>query len=90
MQKRVLGQEHLDTLKTVMGLATALYTQGQHAKAAVMFRDMLGQEHPDTLRAAMNLAHALDEQGQHVEAAANHRETLEVQKRVLGLSTPTR
>ena len=36
----------------------------------------------------MNLANALHAQGQHAEAAAMHRETLEVQKRVLGQEHP--
>ena len=36
----------------------------------------------------MNLANALDAQGQHAEAAAMYRETLEVQKRVLGQEHP--
>ena len=32
VQKRVLGQEHPDTLMTTMKLALALHTQGQHAE----------------------------------------------------------
>ena len=41
VQKRVLGQEHPDTLMMDMNIASALRFQGQHAAAAAMCRKML-------------------------------------------------
>jgi hypothetical protein len=56
VQRRVLGPEHPHTLMTAGNLANALFTQGNHAEAERMFREVLavqrrvlGPEHPNTL-----------------------------------------
>lgn len=55
-----------------MNLANVIYTQGQCAAVATLYRDtlkvanrVLGPEHPDTLMTAGNLATTLSRQGQH-------------------------
>ena len=95
MQKRMLGPEHSDTLRTALSLANALLAQGQFAKAAVLCRQtlevqrrVLGPEHPSTLCTANNLGTVLHKQGHSAAAAAMFGEILEVRKRVLGQEHP--
>ena len=49
VQKRVLDQEHPDTLRATVNLTNARETLEVQKR-------VLGQEHPDTLRTARNLA----------------------------------
>ena len=72
MQKRVLGDEHPDTLNTAGNLALSCSEQGKYAEAEALQREVLavqkrvlGAEHPDTLRTAGHLAESCSEQGTH-------------------------
>ena len=76
VRRRVLGEEHPDTLDSMNGLASALNAAGQHAEAIEIDRTVLpvtrrvlGEEHPHTLSAMNNLALVLRKAGQHAEAA---------------------
>ena len=93
--RRVLGEEHPDTLTTAANLATSLCKQGQYAEAERIEREVLGvrrrvlgEEHPDTLTTAANLARTLCKQGQYAEAERIEREVLGVRRRVLGEEHP--
>jgi hypothetical protein len=55
-RERVLGQEHVDTIKARYGTAISLYGQNKDQEAEEMFRQvveererLLGQEHVDTI-----------------------------------------
>ena len=63
MRRRVLGEEHPDTLTSAGNLASSLSDQGKHAEAEEMLRAalavcrrVLGSAHPDTLATAESLA----------------------------------
>jgi hypothetical protein len=62
-RRRVLGEEHPDTLVALGNLATTLWALGDLAgarelqeKAVGGFKGVLGEEHPSTLAALRNLA----------------------------------
>jgi tetratricopeptide (TPR) repeat protein len=95
IRRQILGEEHPDTLKSMMNLGWALLMQHESAQAEQMYRQVLevqervrGKEHPDTLKSMMNLAIALCGQGKYAEAEQMHRQVLEVRERVLGKEHP--
>jgi hypothetical protein len=62
-RKRVLGQEHPDTLTSIANLASTFWNQGRWKEAEDLFvqvmetrKRVLGQEHPDTLTSIASLA----------------------------------
>src|SRR5947199_1484290 len=61
--RRVLGDDHLVTLRLAHSLAARLRAQGQHERACELnqdtlsrYRRVLGEDHPATLASAENLA----------------------------------
>ena len=63
VRKRVLGEEHPNTLTSASNLALTYSQQGKHAEAETLQvavlaveKRVLGEEHPDTLTSANNLA----------------------------------
>jgi len=87
--------ESEDRLAACNNMGGALYSSGQFAEAAKIFREnlnlskkVLGRKHPNTLEIKDNLGSALGSSGQHVEAAKMHRETLNLRKKVLGPEHP--
>ncbi|KAF8534119.1 hypothetical protein BDD12DRAFT_757914, partial [Trichophaea hybrida] len=69
-KKRVLGQEHPDTLTSVNNLASKFCKQGRLQEAEELLvqvmetrKRVLGQEHPDTLTSMANLASTYRNQG---------------------------
>jgi predicted ABC-class ATPase len=91
MQRRVLGEEHPDTLTSANNLASSLSDQGKHADAEriqrevlAMQRRVLGEEHPDTLTSANNLAATLVRRAKYTEAEQMLQSTLDASRRVLG------
>ena len=63
MRRRVLGEEHPDTLTSLNNLATLLQDMGELPEARriteqelAVCRRVLGEEHPDTLTSLNNLA----------------------------------
>ncbi len=75
MRRRVLGEEHPDTLTSAGNLASSLWGLGKYAQAERVEREVLGvkrrvlgEEHPETLMSASNLASSLSDQGKHAEA----------------------
>ena len=96
VQKRVLGEEHPNTLTAADNLAHTHSQQGKHAEAETLQvatlavqKRVLGEEHPDTLTSAGNLAATYSRQGKHAEAETLQVATLAVAKRVLGEEHPS-
>ena len=74
-RKRVLGQEHPDTLTSMANLASTYRNQGRWKEAEQLEvqvmetrKRVLGQEHPDTLTSIDNLASTYQNQGRWKEA----------------------
>ncbi len=75
LQKRVLGEEHPDTLLAMANLASTYWDQGRWKDAEELQlqvltsqKRVLGEEHPDTLSAMGNLASTYWNQGRQKEA----------------------
>ena len=78
LRRKVLGEEHSDTLWARSNLALTRRDLGDHTGEREELEQVLacriktqGEEHPDTLEAKANLARTLDEQGE-TEAALRH------------------
>ena len=94
-QKRVLGDEHPNSLLTAANLAITLMQQGKDAEAEALCREthaaqkrVLGDEHPNTLHTAGHLASSLMQQGKDAEAEVLYRAVCATKKRVLGDEHP--
>ncbi len=90
-RRRVLGEEHPDTLTSISEMGILLQGQGKLAEAEPYYREalekrrrVLGDEHPDTLISISNMDFLLQGQGKLAEAEPYGREALEIRRRVLG------
>jgi len=90
-QKRVLGEEHPDTLRTMNNLAIFYRGENQNDKALAMGertlelrRRVLGDSHPDTLMSMAILALLDQTMGRYDDAIALTLECLERRRKVLG------
>lgn len=95
LRNKNLGEEHPDSIKSRINLATLLNSNGRPAEAEEQYRSIvtiagrvLGQEHPDTLKSRNNLANALYFQGKYAEAETEHRDVLAIMERVRGPEHP--
>ncbi|MGH3779390.1 MAG: tetratricopeptide repeat protein [Pseudonocardiaceae bacterium] len=93
--RRVLGNDHPDTLRSAHNLAVGLRALGEHEQARELGEDtlsrrrrVLGDDHPDTLLSAHNLAVGLRALGEHERARRLHEDTLTRRRRVLGDDHP--
>jgi hypothetical protein len=93
--RRVLGDDHPQTLFSAEQLTVSLWELGQYEQAhrlgqdtLTRWRRILGDNHPDTLRSAYNLAVTLRESGQHEPAYRLGEDTLTRMRRVLGDEDP--
>jgi hypothetical protein len=66
LRETVLGKDHLDTLASMMGVATSLSQKGKYAEAKAMHQQalqlketVLGKDHPDTLMSMISVATSL-------------------------------
>ncbi|KAG9232660.1 hypothetical protein BJ875DRAFT_514103 [Amylocarpus encephaloides] len=94
-RKRVLGQEHPDTLTSIANLASTYRNQGRWNEAENLDilvmetrKRVLGQEHPDILTSIANLASTYLNQGRWKEAEDLFVLVIETRKRVLGQEHP--
>jgi nucleoside phosphorylase/tetratricopeptide (TPR) repeat protein len=94
-RKRVLGQEHPDTLASMAYLAPTYIYQGRWKEAEELgaqvmeiSKRVLGREHPSTLVNMGNLASAYSHQGRWKEAEELEVQVVETLKRVLGQEHP--
>ena len=80
--KRVLGEDHPNTLESLNNLAFIFYSKGEYDRALPLFEEclakrkrVLGDDHPDTLE-SLNLVYPkVSEQARHALAEA-HRQLL--------------
>jgi Tfp pilus assembly protein PilF len=86
-RRRVLGEEHPDTLVSISNKGLLLQSQGNYAGAEALFREALTAlqatlpaGHPEIAAGLNNLAMALQEQNELAEAEALFRESLEIRR----------
>ena len=91
IRRRVLGDRHPDTLRSINNAGSLRHNQGKledaeryHREALEGFRRVLGDDDPDTLRAMKNMGDLLYALGKMQEAEPYYREALEKLRRVLG------
>ncbi|XP_044729552.1 serine/threonine-protein phosphatase 6 regulatory ankyrin repeat subunit A-like [Chrysoperla carnea] len=90
-QKRVLGLNDIDTLKTRDLMALVLHRQGENEKAGNIYQEIyqkqneiLGPAHSDTLNTQLHMALVLDKQGKFQEALNINKTVFERRKETLG------
>ncbi|MGV7209993.1 KGGVGR-motif variant AAA ATPase [Oxalobacteraceae bacterium A2-2] len=95
LRRRVLGEEHADTLSGKAMLALVLARLGQVEQAQLqqeavldVRRRTLGGEHPDTLAATASLAATLGQRGQCEQGLALQDGVLQACRRLLGPDHP--
>jgi serine/threonine protein kinase/tetratricopeptide (TPR) repeat protein len=95
VRRRVLGEEHPDTLNSISNMGALLHRQGKYAAAEAYYREalekrrrVLGEEHPDAIESINNLGLLLLIQGKFAEAEPYYREALEKSGHVLGKEHP--
>merc|ERR1712232_440842 len=96
IRKRVLGEGHIDTLKTACNLGLVLNVTGQHKEAEPVLRDavlrlekIVGREHFLTLTTLMNLALVINKNSPGSnEAIELGLEATEGRRRILGEEHP--
>ncbi|KAG9198301.1 hypothetical protein G6514_010270 [Epicoccum nigrum] len=94
-RKRMLGEEHPDTLSSTANLASACRNQGRWKEAEELEvqvmqteKRVLGNEHPNTLSSKANLALTYWNQGRWKEAEKLEIGVMQMAKRVLGDEHP--
>jgi len=95
IQRRVLGPQHPETLRSMNLLADTLGDEGHDAEAEKISREVLavrrrvlGPKNPDTLRSMVTLGGTLYRQAQYAEAEKVFRDVLDLQRQVLGPEHP--
>ncbi|KAK2468823.1 hypothetical protein H9L39_19585 [Fusarium oxysporum f. sp. albedinis] len=95
LRRKLLGDEHPDTLTSMNGLSDILVCLGKFQEAEKIYQStlelrkkVLGDEHPDTLMSMNGLADALLCLEKFQEAEKIYQSTLELRKKVLGDEHP--
>jgi tetratricopeptide (TPR) repeat protein len=93
---RVLGPDHIDTLRSRNNLATTLCKAGEHVSARSSYEELvaslirvLGPDHPRTFETRANLCRELDHVGESAAAVAAFEDLLTDSRRVFGPEHPT-
>jgi tetratricopeptide (TPR) repeat protein len=93
--KRVLGEDHPNTLASLTCLAILFSSKGDYDRALPMFEECLaknkrvfGEDHPHTLSSLNHLANLFSAKGDHGRALPLYEECLAKTKRVLGEDHP--
>jgi hypothetical protein len=91
MSKRVLGDDHPNTIATIANLASIYRDQGRGKEAEELgvqvvetSKKVLGDEHPDTLRGMNNLALTWMDLGRVSDALELMQNCLRLRQQVLG------
>ena len=94
-RRRILGEEHPETLSAMHALALTYQVQGRNTDAAGIQEQVLeqrrriqGEEHPHTLTAMHNLALTYQAQGRNADAAGIQEQVMEKCRRILGEEHP--
>ncbi|MBU8870134.1 MAG: serine/threonine-protein kinase [Gemmatimonadales bacterium] len=89
--RRILGDEHPETLNSISYMGSLLRSMGKYDEALVYYQEaldgsrrVLGQEHQGTLASTNNMGALLRVMGKYDEALVYCREALEGRRRVLG------
>jgi serine/threonine protein kinase/tetratricopeptide (TPR) repeat protein len=95
LRRRVLGEEHRDTLRAISNVGSVLSRQGLLNEALVYYeealqkcRRVLGADDPQTLTAISDVGVVVNDLGRREEALSYYIETLEGRRRVLGEEHP--
>ncbi|KAI4164013.1 MAG: hypothetical protein LQ342_002248 [Letrouitia transgressa] len=95
INRRALGEEHPDTLKSINNLALTYSSQERYKDAEALQvrvldirKSTLGEEHPDTLKSINDLALTYDYQERHEDAEALLSRVLDTRKSTLGEEHP--
>jgi len=95
IRRRLLGEEHRDTLGSTISKGLLLLSQGELAEAEFSFRQahetalrVLGEDDPVTLSALGSLGVVLHNEGRLKEAEVYSRASVEKNRRVLGEDDP--
>ncbi len=95
IRRRVLGNEHDDTLLSMNNMGLLLVNMGLYDEAMPYLHEALetrrcalGDEHPDTLTSINNMGYLLGHTSRYDEAMPYLREALETSRRVLGDECP--
>jgi eukaryotic-like serine/threonine-protein kinase len=87
IQRRILGPEDPNTLRSLSTLGYVLEEEGHYVEAEKLERQaldsqrrVLGPEHADTLTSMNNLSRILDQEGRYAEAEKLERHTLEIER----------
>jgi tetratricopeptide (TPR) repeat protein len=90
-QRHVLGEDHVETLKTRRLLAFVLHDRGRYeaaeAEYRVLFdlgRQTLSEDHPEVMASRNGIAHMLRHRACYKAAAVEYRAVLDARRRVLG------
>jgi non-specific serine/threonine protein kinase/serine/threonine-protein kinase len=91
IRRRLLGEDHPDTITSLHNYATVIQSLGRNAQVEPLqrdaldrFRRVLGEDDLKTLEALNNYAYTLNEIGRHAEAEQLFKEALERYRRVRG------
>jgi serine/threonine protein kinase/tetratricopeptide (TPR) repeat protein len=94
-RRRVLGEDHPDTIASIGNVGAFLAKQGKLSEGEPYYHDVLersrrvnGEEHPRTLTCIANLGFLLKSQGKLNDAEPFYRNALEKRRRVLGDDHP--
>ncbi len=94
-RRRILGDEHPETLNSINHLCTLLWGQDKLNEAEAYCREaiqkcrnVLGEEHVETLDAINNMGLVLQAQGKLVDAEKYFRDVVEKSRHVLGADHP--
>jgi len=94
-RRRLLGEEHLDTVASMQMVAFVTLQLGRAREAADLYRRILdlrlqlqGEKHPDTLKTMDGLGWAYRDQGRYAEAEQLYRRALEIRTRDHGEDDP--
>ncbi|KAF6515472.1 hypothetical protein HZS61_005378 [Fusarium oxysporum f. sp. conglutinans] len=95
LRRKVLGEKHPDTIRSMADLAATYHAQGRHdedeeiaIKVLELRREVLGEKHPDTIRSMAALATTYHEQGRYVEAEGIDQKVLDLRREFLGEKHP--
>ncbi len=95
IRRETVGPEHVDTLRSMVNLASLRIQQGRNGEAEDLLRtaldgltEALGEDDPVTLGALTNLAVVHARRAAYDEAVALHRRALDGQRRVQGPEHP--
>jgi tetratricopeptide (TPR) repeat protein len=95
LRRRVLGEEHPDTLRSLVSLANTIRAQGKYQEAEALYarvlrvqQRVLGEDHPDTFATMNDLAHDYHDETKYPESLALLTRVMDIQRRKLGAEHP--